>query len=387
LPDTRHSPEIEKWLWLIRAEGVGPVLFRRLVKTLGSVDKVLGASVAQLTKVEGVGVKTAERIARTRGQFDAVGELQAASKLGVCVICLDDPRYPVALRQIYDPPVVLYVKGSLRPEDNLAVAVVGSRRCSQYGLEQANRFAHFLAGTGFTVVSGGARGIDSAAHRGALSAKGRTIVVQGCGLAHLFPPENKELFERIAENGAIISELPLAYEPLSENFPGRNRIIAGLAIGTLVVEASLNSGALITAQASLDNNREVMAIPGLITNPACAGSHKLIKQGARLIDSIEELMDALGCIGQELKQPAARAVQEAEKATQKMLFDVSELNLSESERKVYACFDDCPLHLEELIALTDLPAGTIYAATVSLQLKGLVKQLAGNMFVRRLRAD
>ena len=232
-----HSQDIEKWLSLIRAEGVGPVNFRKLTQKLGSIDAVLGASVVQLTKVDGIGHKTAERIARTRGQFDAVKELELAEKHGVWLVSLDDERYPTALRQIYDPPPVLYVKGTLTRQDSLAVAVVGSRRCSQYGLEQAGRFAHFLAGTGFTVVSGLARGIDSAAHRGALSAKGRTIAVQGCGLAHIFPPENKSLFAQIAENGAVISELPLGYEPLSENFPGRNRIIAGLSMGTLVIEA------------------------------------------------------------------------------------------------------------------------------------------------------
>ncbi len=378
-----HSPDIEKWLTLIRSEGVGPVNFRKLRKQLGSVDAVLGASVAELVKVEGIGPKTAERIARSRGGFDAAKELDLAAKHGVWLVSLDDARYPAALRQIYDPPPVLYVKGTLTRQDSLAVAVVGSRRCSQYGLEQANRFAHFLASTGFTVVSGLARGIDSAAHRGAMTAAGRTIAVQGCGLGHVFPPENKALFAQTAENGAVISELPLGYEPLSENFPGRNRIIAGLSMGTLVIEASLKSGALITAQATLENNREVMAVPGPIDNPACAGAHKLIKQGARLIDSIEEIMDALGCIGQDLKAGAAAAAKTAEQATQKTLFDVSDLNLSDSEHAVYGCFDGRPLHLEELIARTDLPAGTIYAATVSLQLKGLLKQLAGNMFVRR----
>ena len=378
-----HSPDIENWLSLIRAEGVGPVNFQKLLQKLGSIENVLGASVAQLTKVDGIGDKTAERIVRTRGQFDVAKELELADKLGVWLVCLDDDRYPAALKQIYDPPPVMYIKGTLCRQDSLAVAVVGSRRCSQYGLEQATRFSHFLASTGFTVVSGLARGIDSAAHRGAISAKGRTLAVQGCGLAHVFPPENKALFTQIAENGAVVSELPLTYEPLSENFPGRNRIIAGLSIGSLVIEASLKSGALITAQASLENNREVMAVPGQIDNPSCAGSHKLLKQGARLIDSIEELMDALGCIGQDLKGHAAQSAQYAEESAQKTLFDVSDLKLTDSERQVIGCFDGKPLHLEELIAKTDLPAGTIYAATVGLQLKGLLKQLAGNMFTRR----
>jgi len=378
-----HSADIEQWLSLIRAEGVGPVNFRKLVEKFGSVQAVLGASVAQMTKVDGIGDKTAERIARTRGQFNVAAELELAETCGVWLMTLDDERYPAALKQTYDPPPVLYVKGTLCRQDNLAVAMVGSRRCSQYGLEQASRFSHFLASTGFTIVSGLARGIDSASHRGALSAKGRTIAVQGCGLMHAYPPENKSLFEQIADNGAIVSELPMRYEPLSENFPGRNRIIAGLSMATLVVEASLKSGALITAQASLENNREVMAVPGQIDNPACAGSNKLLKQGARLIDSIEELMDALGCIGQDLKPHAVQAADNAEKTAQKTLFDTVDLKLTEPEKKVLNCFDGRPLHLEELIAKTDLPAGTIYAAAISLQLKGMLKQLAGNMFSRR----
>lgn len=378
-----HSPDIEKWLSLIRADGVGPVTFRKLVETLGSIEAALGASVGQLTRVEGIGDKTAERIARSRERFNAAEEIDLADKHGVCMICLEDARYPAALGHIYDPPPVLYVKGTLCRQDSLALAVVGSRRCSQYGLEQANRFGHFLASTGFTVVSGLARGIDSAAHRGALAAHGRTFAVQGCGLAQAYPPENKTLFAQIAEHGAVVSELPMRYEPLSENFPGRNRIIAGLSMGTLVVEASLKSGALITAQASLENNRDVMAVPGPIDTPTFAGSHKLLKQGARLIDSIEELMDALGCVGNDLKDHAVQAARVAEESAQKMLFDVSDLKLTEAERQVYNCFDGRPLHLEELIVQTDLPVGTIYAATVGLQLKGLVKQLAGNMFARR----
>jgi len=378
-----HSSDIESWLSLIGAKGVGPVNFRKLTEKLGSIEAVLGASVAQLAKVDGIGTKTAEHIARTRGQFDVARELELADKHDVWLVCLDDDRYPAPLRQIYDPPPVLYVKGTLCRQDSLAVAVVGSRRCSQYGIEQANRFSSFLATTGFTVVSGLARGIDSAAHRGALAAKGRTFAVEGCGLTHVFPPENKSLFAQIAENGAVLSELPLTYEPLSENFPGRNRIIAGLSMGTLVIEASLKSGALLTAQATLENNREVMAVPGQIDNPSCFGSHKLIKQGARLIDSIEELMDALGCIGQDLKGHAVQAAHDAEASAQKTLFDVSDLKLSDPERQVLGCFEGNVLHLEELIAKTDLPAGTIYAATVSLQLKGLLKQRAGNMFSQR----
>ncbi|MHC4772913.1 MAG: DNA-processing protein DprA, partial [Planctomycetota bacterium] len=341
-----HSSQIELWLKLIRAEGVGPTLFRRLVDYFGDIERILGASVSELTKVEGIGNKTAESIARTRNAFDAEQELGLADKLGVWVIHLHDERYPPALKAVYDPPPVLYVKGSLTRADNLAMAIVGSRRCTHYGTEQANRFSHLLASAGFSIVSGLARGIDTAAHRGALSAQGRTIAVQGCGLANIFPPENKALFEQITENGAVISELPLGYEPLAENFPGRNRIIAGLSMGVLVVEATYRSGALISAQAALENNREVMAVPGRVDAPTSAGCHKLLKQGARLVDGIDEIMDALGHVGDGLKDHAGTAATEAEQNAQGTLFDVSRLNLTAEENAILKRLNSEPVHVE-----------------------------------------
>jgi len=381
-----HSPQIESWLKLIRAEGVGPTLFRRLLAYFGDVERILGASVSELTKVEGIGTRTAERIARTRRDFEAEKELALADKLGVWVIHLQDDRYPPPLKAIYDPPPVLYVKGTLTRADTLAMAIVGSRRCTHYGTEQANRFSHLLASAGFTIVSGLARGIDTAAHRGALGAKGRTIAVQGCGLKTVFPPENKRLFEQITENGAVISELPLAYEPLAENFPGRNRIIAGLSMGVLVVEATYRSGALISAQAALDNDREVMTIPGRIDSPASAGCHKLLKQGARLIDSIDDVMDALGHVGDGLKDHAGNAAAEAEQNAQGTLFDLSRLNLTDAESSILEHLNSEPVHVEELIQVTRLSAAKVQSAVISLQLKGLVKQLPGNMLIKRHQA-
>ena len=242
-----NSKDIRNWLKLVRAQGVGPVIFARLLKQFGSVETILGASAGALAKVEGVGTKTAEEICRTKDKFDVEKEIAFAEKLGVWIINIEDQRYPVLLKKIYDPPPVLYIEGTLAKADNLAIAIVGARQCSHYGSEQASRFAHLLASAGFTIVSGMARGIDSAAHSGALSANGRTFAVQGCGLAKVFPPENKQLFEKISQNGACISELPLEYEPLSENFPPRNRIIAGLSLATIIVEAMPRSGALITA--------------------------------------------------------------------------------------------------------------------------------------------
>jgi DNA processing protein len=380
-----HSPGIELWLKLIRAEGIGPTLFRRLLEYFGNVERILGASVSELTKVEGIGYKTAEMITRSRSAFDAEKELALANKLGAWVIHLQDDRYPAALKAIYDPPPVLYVKGSLSRADALAMAVVGSRRCTHYGTEQANRFSHLMASAGFTIVSGLARGIDTAAHRGALAAGGRTIAVQGCGLASVFPPENQALFEQVVENGAVVSELPLTYEPLAENFPGRNRIIAGLSMGVLVVEATYRSGALISAQAAVDNNREVMAVPGRIDSPASAGCHKLLRQGARLVDSIEEIMDALGYVGDGLKDHAGAAATDAQANVQRTLFDVSELNLSDEESAILKHLNSEPVHVEELIGLTQFPAGKVHAAVISLQLKGLVKQLPGNMIAKRTK--
>ena len=382
----QHSPQIALWLKLIRADGIGPTLFKRLLDFFGGVERIFTASVTELTKVEGIGNKTAESIVRTRDAFDVDSELALADKLGVWVIHLQDDRYPPALKAIYDPPPVLYIKGTLTRSDNLAMAIVGSRRCSHYGTEQANRFSHLLASAGFTIVSGLARGIDSAAHRGALATKGRTIAVQGCGLSNIFPPENKKLFEQITENGAVISELPLTYEPLAENFPGRNRIIAGLSMGVLVVEATYRSGALISAQAAMENNREVMAVPGRIDSPCSLGCHKLLKQGARLIDSIDEIMDALGYVGDGLKTHAATAAAKAEQNAQGTLFDTSRLNLTEAEEAILGHLNSEPVHVEELIESTQLSAAKVHSAVISLQLKGLVKQLPGNMLVKRQRS-
>ncbi len=306
-----NSKDIEKWLKLIRAEEVGPVTFGKLLKRFGSVDAALGASVSELMKVEGIGSRTAERIAASRDKFDTPAELELAGKLEVWIVHMEDPRYPPGLRQIYDPPPVLYVKGTLDRADNLAVGIVGCRRCSIYGQEQSSRLAHLLAAAGFTIVSGMARGIDTAAHTGALAAEGRTIAVQGCGLSRVFPPENAKLFELISASGACISELPLRAEPLAENFPPRNRIIAGLSLGTIVVEATLRSGAMITAQAALESNREVMAVPGKIDSPLSQGPHQLIKQGAKLIETVEDVMEALGYIGEQLKDHTALTAKEA----------------------------------------------------------------------------
>ena len=378
-----NSVDIEKWLKLIRTDRVGPSTFAKFIKHFGSVDRALGASVSELAKIDGVGFKIAERITATRAKFDATSELELAQKLGVWIISLDDKRYPPVLKQIYDPPPVLYIKGNLTRQDNLSISIVGSRRCSLYGQEHSSRLAHFLSSAGLTLSSGMARGIDTAAHQGALSADGRTIAVQGCGLANIFPPENKKLFELIAESGACISELPLRYEPLSENFPPRNRIIAGLSLGTIVVEAGLHSGALITARAALEYNREVMAVPGKIDSPLSKGAHQLIKQGAKLIESVEDVTEALGYIGEQLQDHVSTAAAKASETMERSLFDARNLKLSGDEKTTYDYLNKEPLHIEQIIADTELKAGSVNAALISLRLKGLIKQLPGSLFVKR----
>ncbi len=348
-----------------------------------SAEKILGASVYEMSKVDGVGHHTAEKIAASRDKTDTDAETTLAEKLGVWIIHLHDERYPAQLKLIYDPPPVLYVKGTLVEQDNLSVAIVGSRRCSLYGSEQASRFAHILGGAGFTVCSGMARGIDTAAHQGALAAGGRTIAVQGCGLANIFPPENKKLFDSIAESGACISELPLRYEPLPENFPPRNRIIAGLSLGTIIIEAGGNSGALHTAKSALEYNREVMAVPGKIDSPLSRGANQLIKQGAKLVDCVEDIIESLGYVGGKIGGHISRQADLLTAKAEKPLFDIARLNLSASEKSVYECLRSEPVHIEQVIADSQLPAGSVNASIVSLRLKGLIKQLPGSMFVRK----
>ncbi|MBN2020403.1 MAG: DNA-processing protein DprA [Sedimentisphaerales bacterium] len=378
-----NSPDIEYWLKLAGAEGVGAVTFGKLLNYFGSPERALGAPVSELMKIEGVGQRTAERIASSRDKMKVEAEIELAGKLGVLIINLRDPRYPVLLKQIYDPPAVLYVKGTLAESDALGIAIVGSRRCSLYGSEQASRFAHILASAGFTICSGMAYGIDTAAHQGALAANGRTIAVQGCGLANVFPPENKRLFERIAESGACVSEYPLGYEPLAENFPPRNRIIAGLSLGTIVIDAGGNSGALITAKSALEYNREVMAVPGKIDSPTCRGSNRLIKEGARLVDSVEDVMEALGHIGSRLNRHVSSTADSVAAKMETPLFDAGKLNLNGNEKSVFDCLQSEPVHIEQVISDASLPAGSVSSAIVSLQLKGLVRQLPGNMISRK----
>ena len=301
-------------LRLSRARNVGPVTFRKLIRVFGSAEAALAAPRDRLLEVPDISPRMAEGVAGARDDAWAFDEIERAHQRGVKILTLDDPQYPRALLSTYDPPPILYVDGSLLPEDALSVAIVGSRHCSHYGREQAERLAIGLARAGFTVVSGLARGIDTCAHQGALSVqRGRTIAVLGNGIGTIYPPENKGLYERITHNGgeggAILSELPLDTQPHASHFPGRNRIIAGMTLGTVVVEGTETSGSLITARYAVDMNREVFAVPGSVSSPNSRGPHNLIKKGAKLVDDVEDILEELREIAEpmvRIRQPDAR---------------------------------------------------------------------------------
>ena len=278
--------------------GLGPVRSRRLIAHLGSVGAIFTASQADIEQVEGVGPGTARSIVkdRKRAMGRAEKELRLAESLEAQVIVQSEPGFPQLLKPLPDCPLVLFVRGKIDPDDQFSLGIVGSRRCSQYGLEQAGRFAAQLAARGITIVSGGARGIDTAAHRGALQAQGRTVVVLGCGLSHCYPPENLALFDAVIDGGgAIITELPCDAPPDKKFFPGRNRIISGMSLGVLIVEAGRKSGALITArQATEEQGREVFALPGRVDSIACEGSLDLLKSGgAQLATEPADIINSL----------------------------------------------------------------------------------------------
>jgi len=379
-------------LWL--CPGVGAIRFANLLRELGSIEAIMDAGESLLARVEGVGPKTARAIVEARpATGDRVKrELDLAARSNARLICIADDEYPAILKRIDDPPPCLFIRGTLEPADAVAVAVVGSRQCSRYGAEQSERFGALLAGAGMTVVSGMARGIDSAAHRGALKAGGRTLAILGCGLCHVYPAEAEHLARDIAAHGAVISELPMDTAPDASNFPPRNRIIVGLSLGTLVIEAAHKSGAMISARLASEYNREVFALPGPVDRPQSEGCHELIKTGAaKLITGLPDILEELGEVGRILSEPgganagtnSADPLFPTENADPKTPAPSS---LSNDERTVLESMGRDAYSIDELCERVTLPPARIAAAITTLQLKGILRRADGDQYERSNRA-
>jgi DNA processing protein len=349
---------------------LGPVRLRKLLEVFQSPERILLAKTRELTAVEGVSHEVAENISGWQEKVDLEGELKRVEQAGVTVITQESPLYPRDLREIYNPPIVLYVLGELLERDQHAIGVVGSRKTSHYGLECAKKLSYQIAYAGVTVVSGLARGIDTAAHQGALAAKGRTIAVIGSGLNKLYPPENQGLAEKIAESGAVISEYPMERAADTQTFPYRNRIVSGWGVGVLVIEAGLNSGALITAGQAVEQGRSVFAVPGPIDRATSAGSNRLIQQGAKLVMSARDILDEMEVLFPQT--PAAEPNRPREAV------------LTDQEKMVYEAIGDSETAIDQIIARSGLPAGVVSSTLFALELKCLAKQLPGQHFVKLL---
>jgi DNA processing protein len=351
---------------------VGPVRARLLLEHFGDAPAILRAAKSELFRVRNVGEETAEAIAGWEKSVDLASELKRIQEFGCRVVIQPDAEYPASLREIYDPPLVLYVKGALTARDKNAVAMVGSRLTTHYGIETARKLAYQLAYVGVTVVSGGARGIDTASHQGALAAKGRTVCVLGTGINIVFPPENRDLFERIAEAGALITQFPFNRNGDRQTFAIRNRIIAGMTLGTVVVEADLNSGALITANFATEYGRQVFAVPGRIDSPRSKGCHDLIKKGAKLCESAEDILSEFEYLFPASNRPPSPGETGVLPA----------LELGENEQKVYDVLNQEESSIDEVIRKSGLPSSAVSVALLGLEMKRVVKQLPGKLFVR-----
>jgi DNA processing protein len=349
---------------------MGPVRLRKLLEVFQTPDRVLSASRDALRAVDGIGRDVADQITNWESLVDLSGELRRIHDFGASVITAASPFYPRQLREIHAPPIVLYVWGELAERDQHAIAVIGSRRTTHYGLESAKKLSYQLAYAGLTVISGLARGIDTAAHQGALAAKGRTVAVIGSGLSKLYPPENAALAEKIRSgNGAIVSEFSMEIEPDRQTFPMRNRIISGWSQGLLVVEAGANSGALISVAQALEQGRNVYAVPGHINAPTAIGSNRLIQQGAKLIMDANDILDDLQILLPESKRAPDVAVRVLPE-------------LTEDERRVYNSIRETETSIDDIATDAQLPSGTVSSTLLRLELKKLVKQLPGKYFVK-----
>ena len=358
-----------EWIILSKIPHLGPKRCRQLVEYFGSPKKVLSASSSSLLRVPEMGEKIVSSIIQEREGIEIDEDLKTIDKLVIHLISFQDDEYPRNLLHTFNPPFLLYVRGNLREEDRDAVAMVGTRRATTYGKIVTRKLARELAKEGITIVSGMARGIDTAAHWGALEAGGRTIAVLGCGVDVVYPPENRKLMAEIIESGAVISEFPLGTPPEGVHFPQRNRMISGLSKGVVVVEAPLRSGALITADFALEQGREVFSVPGNTTSPYSQGTNRLIKQGAKLVEEAQDVLEELDLspLGEMKRQKMSSR---------------GKLSLSLEEEKILDLLGGQPSHIDLLVQESSLPAPKVAEVLMRLEIKGLIRQLAGQQFVK-----
>lgn len=351
--------------------GIGWTIYQRLLECFGSPERIVEAPAGELERVQGVGPKTALAL-RSVVQSGAVDEeLELAAEHKIEIIVHGDESYPYPLNHIADPPLALYVRGEMVKTDAVALAFVGSRRASFYGLRAARRLAGQAARAGFTIISGLARGIDQAAHEAALEVGGRTVGVVGSGLLELYPPDAHELVGRIAESGAVISEFPLRFAPGRGNFPRRNRIVSGLSLGVVVVEAARRSGSLITARHAGEQGREVFAVPGRIGSASSVGTNKLIQDGAKLIMDLSDITVELGVLDAPVDLGELGEIR-----------DLRTISLNDVEKRVYEAVDSDGVGIEDIITRTGLAVSTVSSTLLILEMKRLIRQLAGKRFAK-----
>ncbi len=354
--------------------GVGNSFIRRLVEHFGTPSRVLEVSESELLSAHVIPSKVVQSIIQFSKEEFLKNEYRLACEHHVEIVTCFDERYPALLREIPDAPAVIYVKGDMSAWNETCVGLVGSRAASAYGTTTARQLAFQLAEKGITVVSGLAKGIDTASHNGALQAKGKTIAVVGCGLTHVYPSENKKLFEQVAQNGAVISEFPMTLPPIAHNFPRRNRIISGLSLGIVVVEASEKSGALITSDFALEQGREVYAVPGPIGNASSKGVNNLIKQGAKMITCVEDVIE-------DLAEAFIKKSDEEEKAEESEI--IPEISLNDEQSKVCQSLKSTPLYIDDVAALSGIQPFKLSTILLQLEMKGLIKQLPGKHYVKQ----
>ena len=361
-----HS-EHALWLALTRIKGLGCISFKKLASHFADPTWSLSATAAELSAIEGIDRNVVDGLLAFTQWDEVEQEAQRAKQAGVKIIPFGSGIYPARLRSIADPPPCLYLKGEIRPEDDKAVAVIGTRSASHYGRRVARDLCRGLASLGFTVVSGMARGIDGVAHDEALNAGGRTIAVLGSGVDRAYPPEHQKLYHRISENGAVISELPLGAPPLAFNFPARNRLISGLSAGVVVVEATEKSGSLITAAIALEQGREVFAVPGEVGSSRSRGGHRLIRQGAKLVESVDDILEEIA------PQLVARDRQPAALRT-------LPVDAQPETHKIFDLLQERSLHIDEVIEASGFSASRVSQILLELELQGFLKQLPGNRY-------